>query len=416
MEYLYINNYRGFSDMLIPIVDVNFLVGENSTGKTSIMSIIYLLSDINFWLHQQFNTHEVQLGNFDEIVSHKKGGVCKSFEIGLFDLRDNSVTSATYFCFIEKDGIPKARKFYFYSEDLISQFIISSNTVKYKQGNHKVKKSEIISLCRKWKQEKEIGYKKLKEDKKLRHFRVFDLIRNIHNPKTDKYKPGTFFFPSVGDIYWIAPIRSKPLRTYDALRSNYEPSGEHTPFLIKNILEGNKKYKSHFLKILNNFGKESSLFDSISVKRYGSSRFSLDINIDNKILNIKNVGYGVSQCLPVITEILVNAGDGFAIQQPEVHLHPKAQSALGDIVYSFANNQKTKFLIETHSDFTINRYRKNCSLKTKINSQVLFFERTKNGNKVAPIEIMKNGQYKRSRALAKYRNFFIKEDIELLEY
>ena len=69
MKYLFIDNYRGFTNTLIPLRQVTFLVGENSTGKTSIMSIIHLLSDYKFWFEQQFNSKEVQLGTFRDIVS-----------------------------------------------------------------------------------------------------------------------------------------------------------------------------------------------------------------------------------------------------------------------------------------------------------------------------------------------------------
>jgi AAA15 family ATPase/GTPase len=39
MEKLYLDNFRGFSDQYIDIRDVNFLVGENSTGKSSVLLI-----------------------------------------------------------------------------------------------------------------------------------------------------------------------------------------------------------------------------------------------------------------------------------------------------------------------------------------------------------------------------------------
>ena len=69
MKLLYVNNFRGFSDTFIPVADVNFFVGENSTGKSSIMYLINLLGSPEFWLTQNFNNDEVELGNFKDIVS-----------------------------------------------------------------------------------------------------------------------------------------------------------------------------------------------------------------------------------------------------------------------------------------------------------------------------------------------------------
>ena len=69
MKYLFVDNFRGFTKTLLPIRDVNFFVGENSTGKTSILGLIKLLDTTQFWFNQRFNTDEVRLGNYKDIVS-----------------------------------------------------------------------------------------------------------------------------------------------------------------------------------------------------------------------------------------------------------------------------------------------------------------------------------------------------------
>ena len=47
--YVYMDNYRGFSNAAIPLRQVNFLVGENSTGKTSFLELLDVLSYGPFW-------------------------------------------------------------------------------------------------------------------------------------------------------------------------------------------------------------------------------------------------------------------------------------------------------------------------------------------------------------------------------
>lgn len=54
-KFIFLDNYRGFTDTLVPIKDVNFLVGENSTGKTSVLAILKLLSPPDFWLQNEFD-------------------------------------------------------------------------------------------------------------------------------------------------------------------------------------------------------------------------------------------------------------------------------------------------------------------------------------------------------------------------
>lgn len=46
----------------------------------------------------------------------------------------------------------------------------------------------------------------------------------------------------------------------------------------------------------------------------------------------------------------------FLLQQPEVHLHPQAQAALGSLFCQVAA-KSTQLVIETHSDYIIDRIR-----------------------------------------------------------
>ena len=99
-------------------------------------------------------------------------------------------------------------------------------------------------------------------------------------------------------------------------------------------------------------------------------------------------------------------------------MHPKAQAAFGSFLYKACINEEHTFLIETHSDFTINRFRhslnKSQSTKKELSSQVLFFERTIDGNRVSKISISKYGNYE-TELPDSYRNFFIDEELKLLE-
>ena len=137
-------------------------------------------------------------------------------------------------------------------------------------------------------------------------------------------------------------------------------------------------------------------------------------------MRITNVGYGVSQSLPIVTEIFRRKkGTGFLIQQPEVHLHPKAQAQVGELIFKEAIESNKVFFIETHSDYIIDRIRmllrksKKKNLNGKVN--LLFFERNDEGNKVTKIPIDDNGNLD-SNQPDSYREFFLKEQLDLLGY
>jgi hypothetical protein len=226
-------------------------------------------------------------------------------------------------------------------------------------------------------------------------------------------------FGFFNDFSWIAPIRSKPRRTYDQFKYDFSPEGEHAPYLIRKLLT-DPKISGHFLRFIENFGEKSNLLDSVEINEFGansSSPFELKVTLAGNPININYVGYGVSQCLPLLVDMFSkNAGTWFAIQQPEVHLHPKAQAALGDLFYRLAIYENKFFLVETHSDYIIDRFRLNCRRGTgkKIDAQVLYFERAKEGNTVYPIDIDTDGRYSENQPES-FRDFFIKEQLDLLQ-
>jgi predicted ATPase len=115
-------------------------------------------------------------------------------------------------------------------------------------------------------------------------------------------------------------------------------------------------------------------------------------------------------------------GTAFAIQQPEVHLHPRAQACLGDVFFEMAIRDKKTFIVETHSDFAIDRFRMNFRRRRsrkksdlKPLSQILFFERREAKNTVTPIRIGDQGDMPADQPES-YRRFFVKEEMRLLGF
>ncbi|MCH7963064.1 MAG: AAA family ATPase [Bacteroidetes bacterium] len=96
--------------------------------------------------------------------------------------------------------------------------------------------------------------------------------------------------------------------------------------------------------------------DIYSEKEEDSYRIIL-VNKNLKV-NIKHVGFGISQLLPIVVQGLIMKEDGILIvEQPEIHLHPKIQSLLYDFLYSLTLDGK-KVIVETHSSHFITRMRR----------------------------------------------------------
>jgi len=73
--------------------------------------------------------------------------------------------------------------------------------------------------------------------------------------------------------------------------------------------------------------------------------------------DLTHVGVGVSQVLPILVMCLLADRDSVLVfEQPELHLHPRVQTLLGDFFLSMALMDK-QCIIETHSEYLISRLR-----------------------------------------------------------
>ena len=101
--------------------------------------------------------------------------------------------------------------------------------------------------------------------------------------------------------------------------------------------------------------------------------------------DLTHVGVGVSQVLPILVMCLLAEPDTtIIIEQPELHLHPKVQTLLGDFFLSMALLGK-QIIVETHSEYIINRLRfRAAAAQGQRRTQGDRVSRTLGGGKQAP--------------------------------
>jgi len=171
-------------------------------------------------------------------------------------------------------------------------------------------------------------------------------------------------------------------------------------------------------KSLNEFGRAAGLFTSVDVKslgRHESDPFQLSIKIEGPASNIVDVGYGVSQVLPLLVDpLLAERGSVFLLQQPEVHLHPKGQAQLANFLGAMVKQRGIRFIVETHSDYFLSRLQ--IAIKRKeISSDdvaVAYFERSGIETRIHNLRFNENGAY--VCVPEGYREFFLKEEMDFL--
>lgn len=422
MKTLYVDNYRGFTDTYIPFMDVNFLVGENSTGKTSILNLINLLMSSSFWFLPDFNNDDIDMGYFYEIVN-KASGHNDYFDIGIEkrESGEGEMFKYIWMRFENKNDIPKIkacaihngkRTIHIKMEDESAYFKSQQQgEIQFRNWIEKVKKT--ID-----------GEYEMLLDGRFAKGTPFCLVLNLAQERawhanTKKASINNIIIgPFTTSLVWIAPIRAKARRVYDMYKAHYSADGEHMPVLLNSLLNSGDKSKK-YINALFEFGESSNLFDKIETHSLGQEKgspFRVEITYGKLPMCITNVGYGVSQILPIIMQILASQNKYLAIQQPEVHLHPRAQAAFGDFIYQSAKEHKNKFIIETHSDYTINRFRLNISKSapdSSVKSQILFFERIGNETKAVSLPFKENGGYS-DNTPPSYGKFFIDEELQIL--
>ena len=224
----------------------------------------------------------------------------------------------------------------------------------------------------------------------------------------------------------MGPIRTKPKRFYERASTNESPEGEHIPEVLADLSRVEDGWSAMKSK-LNMFGKKSGLFEELSVDFFGNSEnspFSILFRLsdqDGKTSpqnwhNMINLGFGVGQVLPIVTELNVSAPNKIVLmQQPEVHLHPRAQAEFGSVLCEIAGPGRMLF-VETHSDYLLDRIRINVrkgigNVRAR-DVSILFCKRV---GEVVNIYSMRLDDYGNIvDAPDEYMDFFIKEGNELL--
>lgn len=112
--------------------------------------------------------------------------------------------------------------------------------------------------------------------------------------------------------------------------------------------------------------------------------------------NFADVGYGNSQVVPVLVAgYNLGRGETFIVEEPEIHLHPKAQAELGDFFVEL-RERGVQSIIETHSEHMIIRLQQHvASGRIKPSDICIYYtEPTVEGKTVKRLELDNRGVFK----------------------
>lgn len=406
LKSISLENYKCFKDKTdIKIAPLTVLCGVNSSGKSSILKSLLMLKqsyeNTEATNQMTFNGNYVDNGSFFEIISENS--------------EKNSFTLSNRFI-IEKINASSRTKEYTLYRDLYRLFYNSNitkfditNTLDVIASDGFINPNKInrfytkitIYIDDKVIMTSSVELVKLisKNKYNIRCTNIPDVsgkIASLYIPSCTCYFNGMtlnsvyksnmenrqkVFIPSIVTIFklissqyslinYIAPLRENPKRNYviDRDITSVGIAGENTPLLLK------KMYDNHLDGMLAPATEDfdDSVFDKVSESKFNDllqswmnyldlGEIQLDdrqkdlVKINVNKHNITDVGFGVSQSLPILVEgLCIRNKQTLLLEQPEIHLHPKMQMRIADFLLSLAMQDK-QVIVETHSDHIINR-------------------------------------------------------------
>ncbi|MBI4493071.1 MAG: DUF3696 domain-containing protein [Chloroflexi bacterium] len=205
-------------------------------------------------------------------------------------------------------------------------------------------------------------------------------------------------------LYYLGPLREYPKRQY--LWAGGQPSdmgrrGERTiDALLASrdradlISRGPRRRLRPLEWVVADWLKKLGLVHTFEVNRISEQSNLYQVYVQKssssaKVL-ITDVGFGVSQILPVLTLCYyVPQGSTIILEQPEIHLHPSVQAGLADVLIDAVKTRHVQIVLESHSEHLLRRLQRRIAEEELPSTDVaLYFCEMQNASsKLTPLQV-----------------------------
>lgn len=205
-------------------------------------------------------------------------------------------------------------------------------------------------------------------------------------------------------LTYLGPLRRQPDRDYVWNKAQPGKIGVDGHRAIDALLASvflhktNSPERNRILNGVSKWLQNMNLADRLKVHQVGhSSRYEVVVDSHGISANLRDVGIGVSQVLPVLTvAFFAPPGSTVVLEEPETHLHPLAQSLLAELFAEVSRERRIQFIVETHSEHLFRR------MQTLIARQAIepghcvmyFVERDQEGSHLRELELDDYGRVK----------------------
>lgn len=203
------------------------------------------------------------------------------------------------------------------------------------------------------------------------------------------------------NIIYLGPLRRKPERDYVWNKSKPGEVGSDGHRVIDVLLASALMKGDDQNRIIEGVSKwlvRMKVADRLEVKQLGrSTRYEVVIHSDGIEANLRDVGIGISQVLPVLTvAYFAPAGSTIMLEEPEIHLHPLAQSVLAELFAEVSKERNIQFIVETHSEHLFRRMQTLIARQhlTSSDAAMYFVEKKGRSARMHPLELDDFGRVK----------------------
>jgi len=393
LKRLRIQNFKIWKDTgTIELAPLTVLLGSNSSGKSSIGQFLMLLkqsvasSDRKSVLMTGNENSAVDIGLPSEMIFNKETSHPLSFnyswDTDKYSFSDPqskkyyNFDTIDFFADVEVKDVAmqslEAKKFeYTLSQD--KGFILKVGLQKKEEGANGNRGYELVydnysftrSVGRAWPITSPVRFYGF-PDEAVAYYQNADFLQKLN----------LFQEKLFSKFYYLGPLRTKAKRIYTWTGNTPDSvgfQGEDTIFAILaaknqqrmlNTKHGGKR--KGFDIVIGEMLKKMNLIDDIKIERISEIRQDYVVKIKTKgsgnWVDIPDVGFGVSQVLPVLVELFyAPPGSTIIMEQPELHLHPGAQAGLADVMIDavhaneYSGKRNIQLIIETHSEHFLRR-------------------------------------------------------------
>src|SRR5919199_1974668 len=200
-------------------------------------------------------------------------------------------------------------------------------------------------------------------------------------------------------VIYIGPLRDYPERIY-ILSGNLSKEVGKSGKMLPDVLFKNPDLLKQVNEQLERFGLgyELKVFSFTDDTPGISDLFALRL-VDKYTgvnVSLQDVGFGISQVLPIIVQSMLSRNSTLLIEQPEIHIHPRLQAELGSLLAECIKSPfENQFLIETHSEHLMLRLQKlirKGELKPE-DISVIYVDRGTEGSKCLHLRLDEEGDF-----------------------